>query len=129
MLFLYIELLALQKSKQIIYHLKTKASNKAEQTINENSIRGNILDRKGNILAINLIHKKINLDPMIIQDEYIEPLAEALLIPIEEFREAIVNKRANNRKYYIAKEKLKSYRPNSQKYCKIKTKKTMVKRL
>ena len=87
--------------------LKTKASNKAELTIKENSIRGNILDRKGNILAINLIHKKINLDPMIIQDEYIEPLAEALLIPIEEFRETIVNKRANNRKYYIVKKNLK----------------------
>ena len=87
--------------------LKTKASNKAEHTIKENSIRGNILDRKGNILAINLIHKKINLDPMIIQDEYIEPLAEALLIPIEEFRETIVNKRANNRKYYIVKKNLK----------------------
>ena len=83
--------------------LKIKASNKAEHTIKENSIRGNILDRKGNILAINLIHKKINLDPMIIQDEYIEALAEALMIPIEEFRDAIENKRANNRKYYIAR--------------------------
>ena len=103
--------------------LKTKASNKAEHTIKENSIRGNILDRKGNILAINLIHKKINLDPMIIQDEYIEPLAEALLIPIEEFREAIVNKRANNRKYYIVKKNLKVTDPILKNIARLKQKK------
>ena len=42
-------------------------------------LEGNILDRNGNILAIDLIQKKINLDPMIIQDEYIPLLAEALL--------------------------------------------------
>ena len=103
--------------------LKIKASNKAEHTIKENSIRGNILDRKGNILAINLIHKKINLDPMIIQDEYIEALAEALMIPIEEFRDAIENKRANNRKYYIARKDLKVTDPILKNIAKLKQKK------
>ena len=103
--------------------LKIKASNKAEHTIKENSIRGNILDRKGNILAINLIHKKINLDPMIIQDEYIEALAEALMIPIEEFREAIENKRANNRKYYIARKDLKVTDPILNNIARLKQKK------
>ena len=103
--------------------LKIKASNKAEHTIKENSIRGNILDRKGNILAINLIHKKINLDPMIIQDEYIEALAEALMIPIEEFRDAIENKRANNRKYYIARKDLKVTDPILKNIARLKQKK------
>ena len=103
--------------------LKIKASNKAEHTIKENSIRGNILDRKGNILAINLIHKKINLDPMIIQDEYIEALAEALMIPIEEFRGAIENKRANNRKYYIARKNLKVTDPILKNIARLKQKK------
>ena len=103
--------------------LKIKASNKAELTIKENSIRGNILDRKGNILAINLIHKKINLDPMIIQDEYIEALAEALMIPIEEFRDAIENKRANNRKYYIARKNLKVTDPILKNIARLKQKK------
>ena len=103
--------------------LKIKASNKAEHTIKENSIRGNILDRKGNILAINLIHKKINLDPMIIQDEYIEALAEALMIPIEEFRDAIDNKRANNRKYYIARKNLKVTDPILKNIARLKQKK------
>jgi len=86
--------------------LNNKASTKAEQTLTENAVRGNILDRNGNILAINLIQKIINLDPMIIQDEYIPLLAEALLIPIEELRGIIREKRANQRKEYIVKENL-----------------------
>jgi len=86
--------------------LKNKASTKAGQTLTENAIRGNILDRNGNILAIDLIQNKINLDPMIIQDEYIPLLAEALLIPIEEFRRIIEEKRTNQRKEYIVKENL-----------------------
>jgi len=86
--------------------LNNKASTKAEQTLTENAVRGNILDRNGNILAINLIQKKINLDPMIIQDEYIPLLAEALLMPIEELRRIIEEKRTNQRKEYIVKENL-----------------------
>ena len=86
--------------------LKDKASTRAEQTITENAIRGNILDRNGNILAIDLIQNKINLDPMIIQDEYIPLLAEALLIPIKELRRIIEEKRNNQRKEYIVKENL-----------------------
>ena len=102
--------------------LKKRGSNNAEITFYENSIRGNILDRKGNILAINLIHKKINLDPMIIQDEYIEKLAKALEIPIEEFRITIESKRANNRKYYIAKKNLKVTSPILKNIVKLKQK-------
>ena len=86
--------------------LKNKASIKAEETLTENAVRGNILDRNGNILAINLIQKRINLDPMIIQDEYIPLLAEALLIPIKELRRIIEEKRNNQRKEYIVKENL-----------------------
>ena len=85
---------------------QNKASTKAEQTLTENAVRGNILDRNGNILAIDLIQNKINLDPMIIQDEYIPLLAEALLIPIEELRRIIKEKRNNQRKEYIVKENL-----------------------
>jgi cell division protein FtsI (penicillin-binding protein 3) len=87
--------------------LKLKASNNSEFIIIEKSIRGNILDRNNNLLAINLIHKKINLDPMILQDEYIELLAAALRIPPDEFRKKINEKRENKRKYFIVKEKLR----------------------
>ena len=94
-------------SKQISgTSFQNKASTKAEQTLTENAVRGNILDRNGNILAIDLIQNKINLDPMIIQDEYIPLLAEALLIPIEELRRIIREKRNNQRKEYIVKENL-----------------------
>ena len=87
--------------------LKLKASNNSEFTIIEKSIRGSILDRNNNLLAINLIHKKINLDPMILQEEYIDFLAEALNIPIDEFREKISEKRKKKRKYFIVKENLR----------------------
>jgi cell division protein FtsI (penicillin-binding protein 3) len=87
--------------------LKVKASKNSEFSLVEKSIRGNILDRNNNLLAINLIHKKINLDPMIIQDEYIDLLADALKIPRIDFREQILEKKINKRKYFIVKEKLK----------------------
>ena len=87
--------------------LKAKASKNSEFSLIEKSSRGNILDRNNNLLAINLIHKKINLDPMIIQDEYIDHLADALEIPRIDFREQIVDKKINNRKYFIVKDKLK----------------------
>ena len=87
--------------------LKLKASNNSEFTIIEKSIRGSILDRNNNLLAINLIHKKINLDPMILQEEYIDFLAEALNITIDEFREKISEKRKKKRKYFIVKENLR----------------------
>jgi len=103
--------------------LKNKSSTKAEETLTENAVRGNILDRNGNILAIDLIQKRVNLDPMIIQDEYIPLLAEALLIPIEEFKELIEDKRANERKYFIVKKNLKVTDPILKNIAKLKQKK------
>jgi cell division protein FtsI (penicillin-binding protein 3) len=87
--------------------LKAKASKNSEFIIQDKSIRGNILDRNNNLLAINLIHKKINLDPMIIQDEYIDLLADALEIPRVDFKEQIEAKKINKRKYFIVRDKLK----------------------
>ena len=87
--------------------LKVKASKNSDFSLVEKSMRGNILDRNDNLLAINLIHKKINLDPMIIQDEYIDLLAEALELPYQDFRNEILEKRAINRKYFIVKDKLR----------------------
>ena len=89
-------------------------------------MRGNILDRNDNLLAINLIHKKINLDPMIIQDEYIDLLADALEIPIQDFRDQIDNKRAKNRKYFIVKDKLKVNDPILKSISELKKKRSKV---
>ena len=107
--------------------LQTNASNKAQKTFNEKALRGNILDRKGNILAINLIQKKINLDPMIIQDEYIDSLAVALMIPFDEFHEIIQNKRANKRKHFIVKKNLKVTAPILKNIAKLKHRKQWLK--
>ena len=95
----------------------------AEKIFNEKAIRGNILDREGKILAINLIHKRINLDPMIIQDEYLEALAEALIVPVDELRKTIDSKRANNRKYFIVKKNLKVTDPILKNIARLKQKK------
>ena len=100
--------------------LKTKASKNSEFALVEKSMRGNILDRNNNLLAINLIHKKINLDPMIIQDEYIDLLAEALEVPFQDFRDQIANKKANKRKYFIVKDKLKVNDPILKKISELK---------
>ena len=106
--------------------LKTKASKNSEFSLVDKSMRGNILDRNDNLLAINLIHKKINLDPMIIQDEYIDLLADALEIPIQDFRDQIKNKRAKNRKYFIVKDKLKVNDPILKSISELKKKRSKV---
>ena len=106
--------------------LKTKASKNSEFSLVDKSMRGNILDRNDNLLAINLIHKKINLDPMIIQDEYIDLLANALEIPIQDFSDQIENKRAKNRKYFIVKDKLKVNDPVLKNISELKKKRSKV---
>ena len=106
--------------------LKTKASKNSEFSLVDKSMRGNILDRNDNLLAINLIHKKINLDPMIIQDEYIDLLADALEIPIQDFSIQIENKRAKNRKYFIVKDKLKVNDPVLKNISELKKKRSKV---
>ena len=106
--------------------LKSKASKNSEFSLVEKSIRGNILDRHDNLLAINLIHKKINLDPMIIQEEYIDLLADALKMPRQEFRDEIIKRKANNRKYFIVKDKLKVNDPILKNISELKKKSSKV---
>ena len=106
--------------------LKVKASKNSEFSLVEKSIRGNILDRNNNLLAINLIHKKINLDPMIIQEEYIDLLADALKMPRQEFRDEIIKRKANNRKYFIVKDKLKVNDPILKNISELKKKSSKV---
>ncbi len=106
--------------------LKTKASKNSEFSLVEKSIRGNILDRNNNLLAINLIHKKINLDPMLIQEEYIDLLADALKMPRQEFRDEIIKRKANNRKYFIVKDKLKVNDPILKNISELKKKSSKV---
>ena len=88
--------------------LQQKALAKAEKKLTQKATRGNILDRNGNILAISLIQQKVNLDPTLIQDEFIPMLAEALQIPFKEFQSKIETKRqaSSGSRYLIIKENL-----------------------
>ena len=88
--------------------LQQKAAEKAEKNLTQKASRGNILDRNGNILAISLIQQKVNLDPILVQDEFIPMLAKALQLPFDELEGKIKAKRQANsgRKQLIIKENL-----------------------
>ena len=63
---------------------------------------------------------------MILQDEYIDLLAEALNIPTDEFREKISKKRENKRKYFIVKEKLRVNDPILSNIAELKNKRVNI---
>ncbi|MCS5591341.1 MAG: penicillin-binding protein 2 [Gammaproteobacteria bacterium] len=88
--------------------LQQKAISKSEKILTQKASRGNILDRNGSILAISLIQQKINLDPTLIQNEFIPMLAETLQLPFAELDNKIKKKRQANsgRKQLIIKENL-----------------------
>ena len=88
--------------------LQQKAALKSEKSLTQKASRGNILDRNGNILAISLIQQKVNLDPTLVQDEFITMLAEALQLPFDELDGKIKEKRqaSSGRKQLIIKENL-----------------------
>ena len=83
-----------------------KASSKSIQTMTEKAIRGSILDRNGNILAIDLIKQRINLDPSLVQDEYVTLLAQALSMPSDELKEILEKKKLAGRRHLIIKKNL-----------------------
>ncbi|MGE4569881.1 MAG: penicillin-binding protein 2 [Gammaproteobacteria bacterium] len=88
--------------------LQQKAALKSEKSLTQKASRGNILDRNGNILAISLIQQKVNLDPTLVQDEFITMLAEALQLTFDELDGKIKEKRqaSSGRKQLIIKENL-----------------------
>ena len=83
--------------------LNEKAYLQSQITQTTKYSRGNIIDRNGNILATNLVRKQINLDPTLIQNEFIPLLAKALKIPYSELKNKIEKKRQADygRKYLI----------------------------
>jgi cell division protein FtsI (penicillin-binding protein 3) len=66
--------------------IQKKASKQAELTSSVQARRGDILDRHGDVLASNLILKKINLDSTQIQTAFIPKLAQALMMPEKKLR-------------------------------------------
>lgn len=72
--------------------LQERGNQQAYQTFGVKARRGNILDRNGEVLASNLILKKVNLDSTQIQTAFIPKLAEALEMPEAELQ-AKINKK------------------------------------
>lgn len=93
--------------------IQEKASKQAELLSDIKARRGDILDRNGNVLASNLILKKINLDSTQIQKAFIPKLAQALMMPEKKLRQAIKKKLSKHagRKNLIIKNNLKLTNP------------------
>ncbi len=68
--------------------------------------RGDIIDRNGEILASSRLLKRVNLDPMLIEPEFIPELAKALEINENQLRETLNKKRKIGSKYLIIKKNI-----------------------
>lgn len=73
--------------------------------------RGDIVDRNNKILASSLLYKKVQLDPSMINDEFIPPLANALEMSEKKLKNIIEEKRAINSRYLIIKKDLELTNP------------------
>jgi len=86
--------------------LQERGDQQAYKQFKSTARRGDILDRNGEVLASNLILKKVNLDPTQIQPEFISTLAQALEIPASELQAKIkkkLSKRSGRRNLVIRK--------------------------
>ena len=88
--------------------IQEKGNKQADDKVRNKARRGDILDRNGNVLASNLILKKVNLDPTQVQPEFIPKLAEALEMSEKELRSSITEKLKGKtgRKYLIIRKNL-----------------------
>jgi len=86
--------------------LQERAVNQSSQLFIDKARRGDIVDRNGELLASNLILKKIELNPMRLQPEFIPRLANALDMPFDELDEILAKKRKNKRGYLIIKKNI-----------------------
>ncbi|CAC9556034.1 hypothetical protein [uncultured Gammaproteobacteria bacterium] len=93
--------------------LQEKGKQQAYYTFYTKAHRGNILDRNGEVLASNLILKKINLDVTKIQPAFIPKLATALMMKEKELRIALEekNKARRGRRNFIIQKNLKLSNP------------------
>ncbi len=86
--------------------LQTKGNQQAVNNFQIKARRGDILDRNHELLASNLILKKVNLDPTLLQSAFIPKLADALVMPEARLRQAIgkkLSKKAGRRHLLIKK--------------------------
>ena len=81
------------------YHQATSLEKKIAQ-------RGDILDRNGHILASNLLLKRLNLDPTLIQVEFIPKLARILDMKVQTLSKLLASKRKISSRYLIIKKNI-----------------------
>ncbi len=68
--------------------------------------RGDILDRNSHILASNLLLKRLNLDPTLIQVEFIPKLAHILDMKVQTLSKLLASKRKIGSRYLIIKKNI-----------------------
>ncbi|KAA0440370.1 MAG: penicillin-binding protein 2 [Candidatus Thioglobus sp.] len=86
--------------------LQERGNKQAYHRLNLKAQRGNIFDKNGEMLAGNLIFKKVNLDPTQIQTAFIPKLATALQMEKAQLQAKIskkLSKRAGRKNLIIAK--------------------------
>ncbi len=82
--------------------------------------RGDIVDRNGEILASSRLLKKVNLDPMLVEPEFIPELAKALEINEDQLKKTLAKKRKIGSKYLIIKKNITLTSPIIQKLSALK---------
>ncbi len=89
-------------------YIQKRGENQSTDITTKYAQRGDILDRDGNILASNLILRKVILDPTQVQKEFIPKLAKALIIPEQDLHNAIEKKLSKKagRKYLVIKKNI-----------------------
>ena len=93
--------------------LQERGNQQTYHTFHTKARRGDILDRNGEVLASNLILKKINLDVTKIQPAFIPKLATALMMEETELRAVLEkkNKARRGRRNFIIQKNLKLSNP------------------
>ncbi len=109
--------------------LQKKADYQATKFLSELARRGDILDRNGDILASNLLLKKVNLDPTLLQIEYIPALARALNFPEKALSAILEKKRKHGSRYLIIKKNITLTDPMIQNIIQLKRQKIRVCRI
>lgn len=83
--------------------IQDRADHQAARLERKLAQRGDILDRNNHILASNLLLKRLNLDPTLIQVEFIPKLARILDMKVQTLSKLLASKRKIGSRYFIIK--------------------------
>ncbi|MEJ6660064.1 MAG: penicillin-binding protein 2 [Candidatus Thioglobus sp.] len=98
--------ISISDANQLGISVQERAHNQANKVQTNTARRGDILDRNGNILASSRLLKRIILDPMLIDPEFIPGLAIALDMNKDKLSALLERKRAIKSRYLVIKKNL-----------------------